>query len=156
MFQGVVAFIAVVLTWSMFSSRNMMLGFPCAMFWGVLGAFYKTQSVVDADLNDILFFACMGMSFFSVLAMYGLRTKKQEIQDGDSFLDEKGADDRYFDEGKSSHRQADPSMEIAEAGDSMQFSAEERPSKKARGVRARAERRRTKGVLRKPDFGEFK
>ncbi len=156
---GVLAFAAVGLTFAMFHTRQMMLGFPCAIFWAVLGGYAFTQSVTEGDIFYLLFFASMGMTIFSVLAMYGLKTKKQEIQDGDSFLDEQGKDDRYFDEGKNPRGQADPSMEIAEAGDSMQFSASEpsrRVSKRSKEIRNRAERRRTKGVLKPPGFGEFR
>ncbi len=158
-FFGVLTFIAVVLTWSMFSTRQMMLGFPCAMFWAILGGFALTQSVVDWDLFYLVFFASMGMTIFSVIAMYGLRTKKQEIQDGDAFLDEQGKDDRYTDEGRNPEGQADPSLRIAEAGDSMRFSASEpsgRAPKRSKEIRNRADRRRTRGVLRKIDYGEFK
>ncbi len=162
-FFGVLTFIAVVLTWTMFSTRQMMLGFPCAMFWAILGGFALTQSVIDWDLFYLVFFASMGMTIFSMLAMYGLRTKKQEARDGDNFLDEQGKDVRYTDEGKNPDGQSDPSLRIAEAGDPMQFSASEssgrasgRSSKRSKEIRNRADRRRTKGVLKAPDFGEFK
>ncbi len=154
-FFGVLAFIAVALTWAMFSTRQMMLGFPCAIFWAILGGHAYTQSVIDWDLFYLVFFGSMGMTIFSVIAMYGLRTKKQEIQDGDPFLDERGEDDRYFDEGRNLEGQADPSMEIAEAGDSMRFSAGGGRFKKSRGVRNRAAERRTRRAKKRGDFEEL-
>ena len=152
---GVLAFLAGLLTWSMFRTRQMMLGFPCAMFWVILGGVAYTESTTTWDLQYLMFFASMGMTIFSVLAMYGLRTKKQEIQDGDSFLDERGVDDRYFDEGRNPEGQADPSMEMAEAGDPMQFSAGGGRFKKSRGVRNRAAERRTRRAKKRGEFEEF-
>ena len=152
---GVLAFLAGLLTWSMFRTRQMMLGFPCAMFWVILGGVAYTESTTTWDLQYLMFFASMGMTIFSVLAMYGLRTKKQEIQDGDPFLDERGEDDRYFDEGRNPEGQADPSMEMAEAGDSMQFSAGGGRFKKSRGVRNRAAERRTRRAKKRGEFEEF-
>ncbi len=155
-FFAVLAFTAVALTWAMFSTRQMMLGFPCAIFWAILGGLAYTKSVIDWDLHYLMFFASMGMTIFSVIAMYGLRTKKQEIADGDSFLDEPGVDDRYYDEGGSLVHFLDDGMNKQEAmtADADLSGA---PFGKTRRVRARAERRRTKRVLRKrgDSFGEF-
>lgn len=153
-FFGVMAFIAVALTWSMFSTRQMMLGFPCAIFWAILGGFAYTQSVIDWDLFYLVFFASMGMTIFSVLAMYGLRTKKQEIRDGDSFLDEPGHDPKYMDEGKAQVQFLDDGMSKQEAL-SLDADLSGGSHRRARGVRARAERRRTKGLRKPVDLGEF-
>ena len=154
---GVLAFAAVGLTVAMFATRQMMLGFPCAIFWAILGGVAYSESTAEWDLFYLTFFACMGMLIFSVLAMYGLRTRKQEIADGDPYLDEGRDTDRYFDEGKHPEGQADRSMEIAEAGDSMQFNAAEkqRGSKRSRGLRERADKRRNRAAKKPRDFGEF-
>ncbi|KKK90673.1 hypothetical protein LCGC14_2720680, partial [marine sediment metagenome] len=63
-FFGVLTFISVALTWAMFSTRQMMLGFPCAIFWAILGGFAYTQSVIDWDLFYLVFFASFGMTIF--------------------------------------------------------------------------------------------
>lgn len=98
-------FIAVALTCTMFATRSMMLGFPSLIFYAVAGGMAYQESTVMWDIYYLIFFACMGMVIFSSLAMYTLRTKKQEIQEGDQFIDEAGGDTtRYLDEGRESPR----------------------------------------------------
>jgi len=57
----------------MFATRQMMLGFPCAMFWGILGGYCYTLSGTTWDIHYLIFFASMGMVIFTMLAAYGLR-----------------------------------------------------------------------------------
>ena len=84
----------------MFHTRNMMLGFPCVIFWSILGGFAYGESIATWDILYFMFFASMGMVIFSALAMYALRTKKEEVAEGDEFIDEGKDDLHYIDEGK--------------------------------------------------------
>lgn len=91
-----VIFIALMLlplglTIAMFVTKNVMLGFPSAIFWGVLGGYSYLQSTTTWDWQYILFFASMGMAIFSILAAYTLRKKDLSGPDADkgAFIDEK-------------------------------------------------------------------
>jgi len=121
--------ITLVLTWAMFHTKNMMLGFPCVMFWAITGGYCYTQSAATWDIWYLLFFAStFGMTIFCAIAMYGLRTKKEEQEEGDQLIDESKDETRFIDEGKP----------------------EEGVSRQVRKVRDNAERRRTKGIRRPP------
>ena len=74
-------FVVVGLTVAMFVTKQMMLGFPCVIFWGVLGGYAYGESTATWDWQYILFFASMGMVMFSALAMYGLRERRDTIAD---------------------------------------------------------------------------
>jgi len=125
--------IAVALTWAMFSSRNMMLGFPCAMFWAIMGGYCYTQSTATWDIWYFLFFAsAFGMTVFCALAMFALRTKKEEKAEEDEFIDEGKEDLHYIDEGKGEEGSPD------ESG----------MSNRTKGVRGRAKKRREKASRR--------
>ena len=80
------------LTVAMFATRNMMLGFPCAIFWGIFGGYSYLQSTETWDWQYILFFASMGMVIFSLSTMYALRKKDLAGPDADKgkFIDEGG------------------------------------------------------------------
>jgi len=123
--------IAVALTFIMFLSRNMMLGFPSAMFWAIMGGHCYGQSTATWDIYYLLFFAAFGMAIFCMIAAYALRTKKEEAEEGDQLLDE-GADKdmRFIDE------------------------KEERGiSRRVRSVRDRARKRLVQGVQRRNPWG---
>jgi len=103
--QGAVsiAFIALMiiplgLTAAMFATKNMMLGFPCGIFWGVLGGYAYLQSTSTWDWQYLLFFACIGMVMFSILVAYTLRRKDLAGPDADDGL-------TYIDEGTSPQRE---------------------------------------------------
>jgi len=88
--------LALGLTVAMFVTRQMMLGFPSALFWAIVGGWAYTESVTPwGDWQYFLFFASMGMAIFSMFAAYALRTKKEELEEGDEFIDE-GKDDTVF------------------------------------------------------------
>ena len=74
----------------MFVTRNMMLGFPCAIFWGIFGGYAYMQSATTWDWQYILFFASMGMVIFSLFAAFALRRKDLAGPDADkgAFIDE--------------------------------------------------------------------
>ena len=81
---------ALGMTVAMFATRNMMLGFPCAIFWGIFGGYAYLQSATTWDWQYILFFASMGMVIFSLFAAFALRKKDLEGPDADrsKFIDE--------------------------------------------------------------------
>ena len=84
------AAVAVILTVTMFATKSSMLGFPCGIFWALLGGHAYTLSTTTWDIEYFIFFSSMGMLIFSILAAYGLRTKKEELAEGDEFIDEGG------------------------------------------------------------------
>lgn len=89
---------ALGLTVAMFTTHNMMLGFPSAIFWGILGGFAYNQSATTWDWQYLLFFASMGMVIFCVIAMYALRRKDLAGPDigGGEFIDESGNGSRVI------------------------------------------------------------
>ena len=80
----------LILTVVMFFTRNMMLGFPSAIFWGIFGGYAYMQSAETWDWQYILFFASMGMVIFSLFAAFALRRGDLTGPDGDKgkFFDE--------------------------------------------------------------------
>jgi hypothetical protein len=80
------------LTIAMFITRNMMLGFPSGIFWGILGGYSYLQSTETWDWQYLLFFASMGMVIFSLYAAFALRKKDLAGPDADKgkFIDENG------------------------------------------------------------------
>jgi hypothetical protein len=83
---------ALGLTVAMFATRQMMLGFPSAIFWGIFGGYAYLQSSSTWDWQYILFFSCMGMVIFSMFAAYALRKKDLSGPDRDAgavYIDEK-------------------------------------------------------------------
>lgn len=96
MLLAVLAGITVLLTHAMFSTRQMMLGFPSAIFWAILGGYAYTTSEATWDIYYLLFFASMGMAIFCMFAMYALREKRDTL--GDRSI-ERG-DGEYIDEEK--------------------------------------------------------
>jgi hypothetical protein len=85
------------LTTAMFLSRNMMLGFPCTIFWAILGGYaYTLSSTPWGDWQYYLFMGAMGMTIFSMYAAYGLRERPSKKDD--EFLDEGKDDSKYVDE----------------------------------------------------------
>ena len=127
LFMLVLAILALGLTIAMFSTRESMLGFPCAIFWAVLGGFAYTQfTTAWVDWQFYLAFACLlGMVPFSALAAFGLREKRDTIADED--MGEEGKDEGgYVDEEKEAV-----------------FEEESGVSERTKGIRDRAKRRRT-------------
>lgn len=119
MSESALVIIPLVLTLVMFTTREMMLGFPCVIFWAIYGGYCYGQSEATWDVYYLLFFASMGMTIFSAVAMYGLREKRDTT--GEKSMENETS---YVDE------------EQEESGD------EESPRTKR--VRERAERRRNK------------
>jgi len=118
--------LALGLTVVMFATREMMLGFPCVIFWAVLGGYAYTESTTAwGDWQYFLFFASMGMAIFCALAMYGLREKRDTIADEEMERGDGGyIDEEYWGEEKD------------------EFEPEKKERRRTRELRERAERRR--------------
>lgn len=117
----VLVIMPIFLTFAMFGTKQMMLGFPCVIFWGILGGYCYNQSAAIWDIYYFVFFASFGMAIFSSVAMYALRTRKEEARIGDDLIDETKVEEQYIDEGK-----------------------EETPSSRREKVQQRAKDRRSK------------
>jgi hypothetical protein len=150
MLFGILAIIVVALTVAMFATKQSMLGFPCLIFWALLSGYSYQQSVTTWDLYYLLFFSSMGMAIFCTFAAFALRTKKEERQVGEEYIDEGEDDSRYADES----RPGGNGFDVEKTEKSKMDSGE--PSRRVRVVRERAERRREQGVTRHTTFGEFK
>jgi len=137
--------LAVLLTVAMFHTRNKLLGFPCLIFWAILGGYFYQQSEATWDINYLLFFASMGMAIFTGYAAYALRKSDLSGPNADegAFIDEGGGSGgkRYVEDKESD--------EYIDEGES-------KPSARTRDLRARAARRRSGNVSRKPSWDEFK
>ena len=135
-------FLAAILTYAMFSSRQAMLGFPCAIFWAILGAYSYTLSTIPwGDIYFYLFFASMfGMTLFCAFAAYGLREIKDVGTDEDEFIDEKAGQ-------AQSEKVEEDAYSDEEVG----------PSRRVQELRDRAKRRRDRGqTQKKVRWGGFK
>jgi hypothetical protein len=129
--------LALGLTIAMFTSKQMMLGFPCVIFWAILGGYAYTQAsqfFPPIDWQGFLALgSLLGMVPFSALAAYALRTKKEELAEGDEYIDEGKDDVKFIDEGgKNSKR--DPGADMDD----------DKPRRSSRNIRERAERRRAR------------
>ena len=96
---GTLLFVAVVLTFAMFRAREMMLGFPCGIFWAISGGQAYTLSTATWDIEYLLFFACMGMTIFTIYAAFAVRKRDLQPRKGD-WLD----DEPFLDEGKEAKK----------------------------------------------------
>lgn len=151
--------VATALTCTMFLTRSMMLGFPSAIFWAIVGGYFYTLSTTVWDIYFVSAFACLlGMTPFSALAAYGLREKHDTLAEEEI---ERGGNERYFDE------EPEPDMgggvsrqETRRRGDSSgRVTGDDElpgPSRRALEVRSRAEKRRSHGIKKKTGWGEFK
>ena len=142
--------LAAGLTVAMFLSKSMMLGFPCVIFWAVLGGYAYVESAgAWTDWQFFLAIGCLlGMVPFSAFAAYGLRTKKEDVADGDEFIDEGKDDVRFIDE--KGNGAGEP------VGVGIDTEDSDRPSRHVQAIRDRAAKRRVQGAKRKTNWGEFK
>ena len=143
MLFAVLAFAAVVLTYAMFQSRSSMLGFPCGIFWAILGGYCYLQTAgffPPVDIYALLGIASLlGMTPFTIYAAYALKTKKEEVKEGDQYFDE-GADKdiKYIDEDGKEGVKKDRDSGTESQSDS------DRPGRRSRDIRDRASRRRSR------------
>ena len=149
------ALLAISLTIAMFLSRNAMLGFPCVIFWVILGAYAYTLSTTPwGDWQYFLFFGSFGMAIFCAFAAFGLREQKDTGTDEDEFIDEKGGDkEQYYGEIKEQARRANTDDFPSDDIDSPP-----KPSVRTRMLHKRANERKTGADRPKRRFrwGEFK
>jgi len=148
--------LALGLTAAMFATKNMMLGFPCVIFWGVMGGYSYTRSSTTWDWQYLLFFAAMGMAIFSAIAMYALRKRDLDPPKGD-YLDSGS----FIDEGPSRGKGGQGATLAAEPEEYEEYMNDDmdmvyRPSKRTKELHARAAARRSGQVHRKDSWGEFK
>ena len=123
------ALLPLGLTATMFATKQMMLGFPCAIFWAIFGGYCYTQSAATWDIYYFLFIASIvGMVVFTMFAAYALKTKREEAKEGDLYFDEGGDKDVKFID------------EDGKAGSGLDDG--DNPRKKVRDIRERANRRR--------------
>ncbi len=131
MLLSILAFIAVCLTIAMFVTKQAMLGFPCVIFWALIGAQGYTLSIMTWDMYYFVFFASMGMAIFSAIAGFGLREKRDTI--GDEEMD-------------GSNTKTEPYIDEEKASDPFRIDSNEEPSDRTKKLRERAEKRRTREV----------
>jgi hypothetical protein len=123
------AIIPLGLTIGMFHTKNMTLGFPCVIFWAILGAYAYGQSAGPwSDWWYYMFFgSAFGMTTFSAMSMFALRHKDLKEPDADqvTYIDEvgKGKADINLDQERVKPQ-----------------------SRLVRGIRERALQRRAKGI----------
>jgi hypothetical protein len=143
------AAVAVTLTFLMFMTRNMMLGFPCFIFWALLGGDSYTLSLVTWDMYYFLFFAAMGMAIFCMIAAFALRKSDLDAKKKDHI-----ESDKMIDEGKDTTLDNTPKESSQYFDEGGKGSGESRRSKE---LHARAEARRSgEPVKTKTNWGEFK
>ena len=154
MLLALIGFIAVILTYTMFQSRNSTLGFPCAIFWFIFGAHcYGLSTVPWVDVYFYLFIASsLGMTIFCALAAYGLREQKDVESDEGEFIDEQPGE-TYFDE--------QPGEFFDETGSGSRVNrstvVEDRDTPKRRVESRKAQiRQRTGSKVKKDEWGEFR
>ena len=152
------AMLAMGLTVAMIISKNMLLGFPSAIFWAVLCGFMYTQSLATWDWQYLLSFASGGMVIFSCLAMYALRPqdldpKPQDWLNSGKYIDEERKSDKKMTWTDPLDLPFDDGMGIDDIGGGP---TTRHRSQRVEELHKRAARRRS-GVIRKPvEWGEFK
>lgn len=135
------------LTASMFQSRQSMLGFPVALMWFFLGGFLYAFGSWP-DFWSLFSFAAFFLGIGMALAAYGLRTKKEEVAEGDEYIDEGEETERFIDEGGPDET-AVLKMDMAGTARSRSHTA------RVGELRERAEKRKRVGTRKKKDYGEF-
>lgn len=131
----VLVIIALSTTVTMFSKKEAMLGFPCAIFWALTGAqSYLLSTTPWGDLYFYLFFAsAFGMTIFTMFAAFGLREKRDALGDEDDEGGVKQSDDDDID------------VEDNGDGDTAFDEKRTQPSTRTQRLRDRARARRTGG-----------
>ena len=135
MLLGILALMAIALTIAMFATRNLMLGFPSAIFWGILGGHSYLESAAEWDIYYLIFFASMGMAIFSMYAAYTLR--EQDLAEPDA---DKG---KYFDEVKEPDLKGNIDKEKEGEVTYIDEETSGKPSDRVKRLRQRAAKRRS-------------
>ncbi len=139
------AFLAIGLTVTMFVTKQAMLGFACAIFWFIFGAYCYTLSATPwGDIYYYLFFASsVGMTIFTAFAAFGLREKRDALGDE--------GDEGGMSENENNNKTSDlPKDNENDSGTGQTSNNEElfygerpRPSVRTQKLRDRAKARRT-------------
>lgn len=134
--------IPIGLTVVMFLAKQAMLGFPCAMFWAILGGYSYTQyTTAWVDWEYYLAWASLlGMTTFTALAAFGLREKRDTLADDEMDAESKETE-AFIDEKKTQEKE-----------DVFSFTANKPESKRTRELRERAEKRRSGERKRRLDL----
>ena len=140
MLLGILTIIAVSLTVAMFATRNLMLGFPSAIFWAILGGHCYQESAATWDIYYLIFFASMGMAIFCMYSMYALRPSDLSEPDADKgkYFDEVEEPDLRGNIDKSEGKYADE-----QRGAFFDETKSPKPSDRIKRLRDRATKRRT-------------
>tara|TARA_Y100000310_G_scaffold225618_1_gene227622 strand:- start:1875 stop:2336 length:462 start_codon:yes stop_codon:yes gene_type:complete len=147
---ALLAGIATILTWVMFTTKQSMLGMACTMFWAIAGGQAYTLSATTWDIYFIFAFACLlGMTTFCALGAYGLREKRDSL--GDEAM-ERG-NEEYFDEGRGRRRGLNPWMK--EHKDDPDVLGSKRDKEDEFDVAARSSRRKGAERTKPARKGEF-
>ena len=123
--------ISAVLTFTMFHTRQMMLGFPCGIFWAITGGYCYGQSTTTWDTHYFLFFASFGMAIFCMYAAFGLREEKDTETDEGEYLDEGKDKTQYIDEVKPEEDESG----VGERTKKLRERAKNRRNRKPRSLR---------------------
>ena len=96
--------LALGLTMLLFVTREGMLGFVAGMAWFIFGGYCYTESAATWDMAYFYFFFSMFIGVFCIFAAFVLKTKKQEIEEGEEFIDEGKDDLQFIDEGNAKEK----------------------------------------------------
>lgn len=142
--------IALILTLTLFTSRNMLLGYPAAMFWGLTGGQFYQLSSATWDIEYLTFFACMGMVIFCVLAMYALRKRDLDTEVPD-WLDT----EEFADEGKKGRKTEKVNTEIRSMWEDSDDEMESQSQPRVTSERAQERRKSPSRKKKQTGWGEF-
>lgn len=101
--------VALGLTIAMFATKNMLLGFPSGIFWGIsAGQLYLMWTDTGEIIYNIAFIACgLGMVVFTIFAAFSLREKRDTIADEEMENDDGEFIDEESPKLKRLHNRAD-------------------------------------------------
>ncbi len=123
--------VATALTWAMFHTRQMMLGFPSAIFWAITGGYCYGVSAATWDTYYFLFFAAFGMAIFCMYAAFALREETDIESDEGEYFDEHKDETKYIDEVKSNEEETP----LGERTKKLRARAKNRRERKPRRLR---------------------
>ena len=105
MLLTLLSFISVVLTATMFATKQSMLGFACVIFWAITGGQAYSLSTAAWDIYFLVAFGCfLGLVPLTAFGAFALREKREAV--GEQQM-EKGEGDKYIDESKGKESKID-------------------------------------------------
>ena len=139
MLLATLGFIAVMITFVMFLTKERLLGFPCAIFWALASGQAYVTSAATWDIYYLVFFGTIGMAIFSMYAMYALnKNVVEEWDDKEKYADE----DKKNENVTSAYGKMVQDNDFTETGDGFETKAEANPRVSA--LRGRAKERRSR------------